>query len=123
VTNRGFLLVYGIDIQTWAARHDLEPFSYPCGTCGASLYTSLPFAFASMRGLVAPRCECGNDRTPYCAVGFSNPDVIAAKEARSSKRRVDQRTMGRAHEPLRLRRMFGDLAACPADIVGDRTDL
>ena len=64
-----FLLVLGSDPKRWAERFGIEPFSHPCIDCGEMLSTSLPFACDSLRGLIAPRCSCGNDRPPYCVVG------------------------------------------------------
>jgi hypothetical protein len=63
-----FLRVLGADPTKWAERYDLEPFSYPCGECGKVLATTVPFAYGQLRGLMAPRCECGNVGTPYCLV-------------------------------------------------------
>lgn len=63
-----FLLVHGVDARRWAKRHDLEPFTHPCGACGEPLTTSIPFAVGTLRGLVAPACRCGNTVTPYCVV-------------------------------------------------------
>jgi hypothetical protein len=60
-----FLLVLGADPVKWAARFGIRSFSHPCGRCGCVLTTSIPFAYGQFRGLVAPHCECGNDRPPY----------------------------------------------------------
>jgi hypothetical protein len=62
------LRVHGVSTEDWAERHGLLPFSTPCYVCGAMLTTSIPFASGEYRGLVAPNCECGDDRPPYCLV-------------------------------------------------------
>lgn len=81
-----FLIVYGIDPIKWADRFGLLPFTAPCDKCGASLTTSLPFFYSSLRGLRAPQCSCGNKRTPYCVVRdkrfgdlFSGTDIVNYK--------------------------------------------
>ena len=63
-----FLVIHGADPQRWARRWDLEQYTRPCSRCGAMLTTSIPFASGTLRGLKAPPCECGNERTPYCVV-------------------------------------------------------
>jgi hypothetical protein len=65
-----FLHVHGVDPEKWAKRHGIEPFKGPCGGCGMILSTTVPFAYRHMRGLLAPKCECGYEGTPYCVVGF-----------------------------------------------------
>lgn len=59
------LLVYGITAAAWTARYGVEAFSYPCSECGRMCTTSIPFAQGTLRGLQAPPCACGNDRTPF----------------------------------------------------------
>lgn len=61
-----FLLVFGADPKRWAVRYDLTPFITPCADCDRPLTTTVPFACGPMRGLIAPRCPCGNDKPPYC---------------------------------------------------------
>lgn len=63
-----FLFVFGIDRERSAARYDLEAFTHPCYQCGAELSTTIPFAYGTLRGLVAPQCVCGHTGTPYCVV-------------------------------------------------------
>lgn len=70
-----FLLVLGQDPEAWAARFGIEPFTHPCDGCGEPLSTTLPFASGELRGLIAPRCACGNDAPPYCVVG-ARRDVL-----------------------------------------------
>jgi hypothetical protein len=78
VTNRSrFLLVHGADPKRWAARYGIEPFTAPCADCGAALTTSIPLVVGRLRGLVAPRCVCGNDRPPYCVVGLDLADIFS----------------------------------------------
>jgi hypothetical protein len=59
------LIVFGISAARWTERYGVEPFSHPCSECGRTLTTSLPFVQGALRGLMAPKCECGNDRTPF----------------------------------------------------------
>lgn len=62
------LIVHGVTAEEWTARYGVEPFSHPCFDCGRMCTTTIPFAQGTLRGLQAPRCECGNDRTPYALV-------------------------------------------------------
>lgn len=62
------LVAHGVTVEQWTERYGCEPFSHPCGDCGRELTTSIPFAYGRLRGLIAPACECGNDRPPYCVV-------------------------------------------------------
>lgn len=92
-----FLVVLGANAARWAARYGIEPFSQPCSKCGALLTTSVPFACDSLRGLLAPRCECGNEQTPYCVVREpGSGDLFTGAEARIPKARVATRTASRA---------------------------
>lgn len=63
-----FLVAHGVDPKRWARTHDIVPFTAPCADCGTALTTSLPFASGQLRGLIAPRCDCGNEHPPYCVV-------------------------------------------------------
>lgn len=67
-----WLIVHGGNTWQWEQRHGLERFTHPCVACGAQLTTTIPFVIrdSPMRGLVAPKCACGNERTPYCIVGL-----------------------------------------------------
>lgn len=65
---RRWLIAYGVDPVRWARRWGIEPFSYPCSLCGVELATTLPFVVGDLRGLVAPPCTCGNQRTPYAVI-------------------------------------------------------
>jgi hypothetical protein len=65
------LFVHGVSAEAWAERHGIQVFSYPCMACGLILTISTPFAQGTMRGLQAPRCECGNESTPYGMVRAS----------------------------------------------------
>lgn len=85
-----WLFVHGVSAEAWAARHDLEPYTRPCSRCGAMLTTIRPFAVGTMRGLAAPVCACGNERTPYCVVRdarygdlFTGSDTPARNSRRS----------------------------------------
>lgn len=63
-----FLSMFGADPARWAKRFSLDPFTAPCGECGAPLETTVPIACGDLRGLRAPACKCGNVHTPYCVV-------------------------------------------------------
>jgi hypothetical protein len=63
-----WLFVLGVTTEAWAERWDLEPYTRPCGECGALCMTTRPFAVGNLRGLASPPCPCGNERTPYCVV-------------------------------------------------------
>lgn len=63
-----FMLIHGMSTKKWADRYGIEPFSHPCQECGEMRTTSIPFAFETLRGLIAPRCVCGHEGTPYCFV-------------------------------------------------------
>ena len=63
-----FLVIHGVTAEAWINRWDLVPCTYPCSECGRDCTTSIPFAYKTFRGLMAPPCSCGNDRTPYCLV-------------------------------------------------------
>ncbi len=83
-----FLRVYGINPEKWAAQHDLEQFNYPCSACGAMLTTSIPFAYETFRGLVAPKCACGNESTPYAIVRDARyGDLFTGGKSKKEQRR------------------------------------
>lgn len=56
--------VHGVSAEAWARRYGITVFSHPC-MCGRLCTISLPFAQGVLRGLQAPPCACGNERTPY----------------------------------------------------------
>ena len=58
----------GTTAEAWCARYDLEPFDAPCSSCGAVVRTTIPFAYRTLRGLIAPQCQCGTTDRPYCVV-------------------------------------------------------
>jgi hypothetical protein len=102
-----FLLVLGMDATRWAKRYGIQPRSAACFYCGEKLVTSVPFAFESFRGLVAPTCPCGNVYTPYCVVNESRgkaPFFTGQGAARTSSPSATPRTLGRAHLLLPPRR-------------------
>ena len=66
----GFLVRYGGDPVRWARRHGIEPFSTACEACGSSKTTTIPIARGTQRGLLAPRCGCGDPSDTYCVVGL-----------------------------------------------------
>lgn len=71
-----FMKVLGGDPAKWANRYGIEPFTHPCRECGLYFTTSIPIARGTLRGLIAPVCECGNADTPYCVVSAKG-DVLA----------------------------------------------
>lgn len=62
------LIVHGATVAEWTRRFGIQPFSHPCYVCGRLLTTTVPFAQGTLRGLAAPRCECGDEATPFCVV-------------------------------------------------------
>ena len=62
------LCIHGVTAEEWTDRHGVEPFAHPCFECGRMLMTTIPFVQGHVRGLQAPRCECGNQCTPYAIV-------------------------------------------------------
>ena len=69
LSRRRFLRVISADPNDWAERYGIEPFTVPCSGCGATRVTSIPFFSGTLRGLIAPGCECGCDSLPpYCVV-------------------------------------------------------
>lgn len=99
-----FVAVLGVDPTRWAKRYGIEPFSHACSSCGQLLTTSIPIAFESLRGLLAPTCSCGDENTPYCFVRDPKiGDLFTAEEVRNSKIRVEKRKARRARRnQLRL---------------------
>lgn len=65
---RDRLVIHGISAEAWARRYDIEPCSAPCQDCGVMRTTTVPFACGQLRGLMAPKCECGQEGVPYCLV-------------------------------------------------------
>ena len=89
-----FLVLLGTDPSVWARRYDIEPFREPCYVCGTELTTSVPFAFETLRGLLAPTCVCGNADTPYCVVRDPRfGDLFTGEAARSPRPRGVKRRM------------------------------
>lgn len=68
--------VYGVTAEAWSRRYGVDAFSHPCSECGRMTTTTIPFAQGDLRGLQAPRCECGNERTPYGLVRVGG-DLLA----------------------------------------------
>lgn len=65
----GWLVVRGVTLEAWCKRHDLEPYTRECDTCGQPRTCSIPFAVGQLRGLFSPPCACGDaEPTPYCLV-------------------------------------------------------
>lgn len=62
------LFVIGVTPEQWTKRYGVEPFSYPCYVCGCMLTTTRPFVQGTLRGLQAPTCACGDEKTPYAVV-------------------------------------------------------
>lgn len=57
--------VHGVTAEEWTARYGIDAFTWPCSECGRPLTTTIPFAQGTLRGLAAPTCVCGNERTPF----------------------------------------------------------
>ena len=103
------LTVHGVTAEQWTARYGVEPYSHSCSRCGRVLTTTEPFAKGTLRGLRAPTCACGNERTPYVVVRdprhgdlFTGADdagtvgpVAAQGTAQDSRGRAAQRSVGR----------------------------
>jgi hypothetical protein len=103
--NRGrFLFFYGIDTMLWVERYGMEPFHSKCSSCGAPTFTSIPFVTGEYRGLIAPKCGCGNEKTPYCFVRDPRfGDLIHVPvSARTSSRTGVLKTAYEVHGPLKL---------------------
>lgn len=94
-------MVLGMDPIRWANRFSIEPFSHPCDSCGRLLTTTIPIVFETLRGLQAPRCECGNEHTPFCFVRDPRVgDLFTDEVAPNSKMRAVRRTLRRARRPV-----------------------
>ena len=97
MTRERFLVVHGVTAEQWARRYDIEPFSHPCSKCGRTCETTIPFAHGTLRGLMSPPCECGNELTPY---GFVRDpaygDLFTGREALDSNQRASRRTARQA---------------------------
>jgi len=65
-----FILAYGVDHLKWSKRYGIEIASAPCYRCGTELFTTVPFVVrgTKLRGLIAPRCQCGHVNPPYSLV-------------------------------------------------------
>ncbi len=104
-----FLRVMGISPEAWASRYGLEVFSAPCPECGRSLSTTLPFACGALRGLMAPRCECGCGDVPYeIAQADPRTDLFKGELARTARAPAERQKPRRASSTLLL---FGILGA------------
>ncbi len=68
MNGRARFYVYGVTQEEWTRRFGVQPFSYPCYVCGRLLTTTIPFAQGTLRGLQAPTCECGDEKTPFALV-------------------------------------------------------
>ena len=98
-----FLVVRGVSPERWAERYGMEPFDLACSECGAVMTTSIPFAFETLRGLLAPACACGNADTPYCVVReYGAGDLFTGAEAASPRKQAETRMPSQAHQLLRL---------------------
>lgn len=62
------LYVYGVTAEAWTKRYGVAAFSHPCFDCGRMCTTTIPFVQGTLRGLASPKCECGNERTPFAMV-------------------------------------------------------
>lgn len=92
-----FLIAHGVDASRWIARYGMRPFTHACDGCGELLTTSIPFSYGTFRGLIAPRCACGNEYPPYCIMRDPRyGDLFSGDEAVVAKARGLRRTRGEA---------------------------
>lgn len=83
-----FLLILGIDSEEWADRYGISPFSCPCIRCNHVLTTSVPFAYNELRGLISPRCICGDEHPPYCIIFDHCFDHLIKNIKKKNKTRI-----------------------------------
>ena len=64
-----FLRLYGIDVDWWIKRWDLERTTHPC-KCGDHVFeANIPFVQGTLRGLMSEPCpKCGFSGGPFCLV-------------------------------------------------------
>lgn len=106
------LYIYGITAEEWIRRYGMEPFSYPCYHCARILTTSIPFAQGTLRGLQAPVCECGDEKTPYVIVRDPKyGDLFTGSEIETS---VDPENMGKVLYMKKPTKKHRNPAAIPA---------
>lgn len=65
MNGRPRFIVHGVAAEAWAARWGIAIFTAPCSECGRPCTTTIPFVQGALRGLQAPPCACGNERTPF----------------------------------------------------------
>lgn len=98
-----FLLLHNEDPALWAERFQIEAFEVRCKECKEILKTTIPFFTKEFRGLISPKCTCGNNDTPYCLVkapGFA--EFFMDKEVGTSKKRVGLKKTHQASHSLKL---------------------
>lgn len=121
MNRNSFLRIYGISIERWAMRHDLELYTRPCSRCGALLETSIPFATGTFRGLVAPACECGNENTPYVLVRADGHGDLFTEELSpiQSRPRMRRKPHGKICDRNRLSKTFALSASLQVECAND----
>lgn len=68
VTTGRLYIVHGVSAEAWSRRWGVEIFTHPCSECDYPCRTTIPFVQGQLRGLQAPPCPCGNDKTPFGVV-------------------------------------------------------
>lgn len=71
MNNKVRLLVHGVTVEEWTKRYGVTPFTHPCYGCGHPLTTTIPFVQGQLRGLQAPKCECGEHDSGYSHPPYS----------------------------------------------------
>lgn len=98
-----FLLLFNEDPIFWAERFQIEAFEVNCKDCKEILKTTIPFFTKEFRGLISPKCICGNNDTPYCLVkapGFT--EFFMDKEVGTSKKKACLKKRHQACHSLKL---------------------
>jgi hypothetical protein len=55
------MLYPNVPFEEWAKRYDLHVVTETCRKCKLVFTTTIPYAYKSKRGLMAPLHECGRD--------------------------------------------------------------
>lgn len=98
-----FLLLHNEDPVKWAERFQIEAFEIACKNCGETLKTTIPFFTKEYRGLISPKCNCGNGDTPYCLVKAPGSNEFFMDRAiEISKKRVGLKKKHQEFHYLRL---------------------
>lgn len=82
------LHLVGVDVRAFMRRWGVEPFTSPCSGCGEPMTTTLPYARETTRGLIAPRCPCGSEDTPYCIAWSTLTQPVSKPRGRRKRGQV-----------------------------------